>query len=35
VIDVTAEGFRLFELAPEITFEEVEKKTGAPLLPAE
>ena len=35
VIDVTAEGFRVFELAPDITFEEVEQKTGAPILPAE
>ena len=34
VIDVAAEGFRLFELAPDITFEEVERNTGAPLLPA-
>ena len=35
VIDVTAEGFRVFELAPGITFEEVERKTGAPIQPAE
>jgi acyl CoA:acetate/3-ketoacid CoA transferase beta subunit len=35
VVDVTADGFRVFELAPDITFEEVEQKTGAPILPAE
>ncbi len=33
VIDVTAEGFRLFELAPGVTFEEVQQRTGALLLP--
>jgi len=33
VIDVTAEGFRLVELAPGLTFEEVQQRTGAPLLP--
>ena len=35
VVDVTAGGFRVVELAPGITFEEVEQKTGAPILPAE
>ncbi len=35
VIDVTDEGFRVFELAPGITFEEVEQKTGAPIRPTE
>jgi 3-oxoadipate CoA-transferase beta subunit len=33
VIDVTSRGFQLVELAPGITFEEVEGKTGAPILP--
>jgi 3-oxoacid CoA-transferase subunit B len=31
VIDVTPEGFRLVELAPGTTLEEVREKTGAPL----
>ncbi len=35
VVDVTPDGFRVFELAPGVTFEEVEEKTGAPILPAE
>ena len=35
VVDVTPEGFRVVELAPGITFEEVESKTGAPILPPE
>ena len=35
VVDVTDEGFRVVELAPEVTFEEVEQQTGAPILPAE
>lgn len=34
VIDVTSEGFRLAELAPGITFEYVQERTGAKLLPA-
>jgi 3-oxoadipate CoA-transferase beta subunit len=35
VVDVTAEGFRLVELAPGITAEEVVAKTGAPIsIPA-
>ena len=32
VIDVTPEGLRLVELAPEVTFEEIQSKTGVPLL---
>lgn len=31
VVDVTAEGFRLVELAPGVSEEEVRSKTGAPL----
>ena len=33
VVDITAEGFRVCELAPGITFEEVRARTGADLLP--
>jgi 3-oxoadipate CoA-transferase beta subunit len=33
VIDVTANGFRLVELAPSIDYEYVQERTGAPLLP--
>lgn len=33
VIDISPEGFRLVELAPGVSFEDVEEKTGAPLLP--
>ena len=33
VVDVTPEGFKLVELAPGISFEEVQEKTGAPILP--
>jgi 3-oxoacid CoA-transferase subunit B len=32
VLDVTPEGFKLVELAPGVTFEEVQQKTGAPVL---
>lgn len=32
VIDVTAEGFKLFECAPSVTEDEIRQKTGAPLL---
>jgi len=32
VVEVTAEGFRLLEVAPGVTPEEVRQKTGAPLL---
>ena len=34
VIDITTEGFRLRELAPGLTFEEVRARTGADVLPA-
>ena len=33
VIDVTAQGFRLVELAPGVSFDDVQQRTGAPLLP--
>jgi len=33
VIDVTAGGFRVVELAPGVTFGDVEKQTSAPILP--
>jgi len=33
VIDVTPEGFRLVELAPDVDYEFVRSCTGAPLLP--
>jgi 3-oxoadipate CoA-transferase beta subunit len=33
VLDVTAEGLAVRELAPGVTFEELQAKTGAPLLP--
>jgi 3-oxoadipate CoA-transferase beta subunit len=33
VVDVTPGGFQLVELAPGVTFEEVQQKTGAPILP--
>jgi 3-oxoacid CoA-transferase subunit B len=32
VIDVTPEGLRLVELAEGVTFDEIQRKTGAPLL---
>ena len=32
VIDVTSEGFKLVELAPGVTEDEVRQKTGAPVL---
>ena len=35
VVDVTPEGFRVAELAPGVTFEEVEEKTGTAILPPE
>ena len=35
VVDVTPDGFRVVELAPGITFEEVQEKTGAAILPPE
>ena len=33
VVDVTARGFQVVELAPGIGFKEVEQKTGAAILP--
>ena len=33
VLDVTANGFELVELAPGVTFEEVREKTAAPIGP--
>ena len=33
VVDITDNGFRIAELAPGVTFEEVEEKTGAAVLP--
>ena len=32
VLDVTPAGFKLVELAPGVTFEEVQEKTGSPVL---
>ncbi|MBS7348835.1 MAG: succinyl-CoA--3-ketoacid-CoA transferase, partial [Comamonas sp.] len=32
VMDVTPEGLKLVELAPEVTFEEIQGKTGVPLI---
>ena len=32
VFDVTPEGLKVLELAPEVTFEEVQSKTGVPLI---
>ena len=32
VFDVTPEGLKVLELAPEVSFEEVQSKTGVPLL---
>jgi 3-oxoadipate CoA-transferase beta subunit len=34
VVDVTPEGFRVVELAPGTSFDEVAQATGAPILPA-
>lgn len=33
VVDISPEGFQLVELAPGVTFDEVQDKTGAPLQP--
>ena len=33
VVDVTPEGFRVAELAPGVSFEEVKRQTGAAILP--
>lgn len=35
VVDVTPEGFRVVELAPGVSFDEVKEKTGTTILPAE
>ena len=35
VVDVTPDGFEVVELAPDVTFEEVEQLTGAALKPAQ
>jgi 3-oxoadipate CoA-transferase beta subunit len=35
VVDVTSNGFQVVELAPGVTFDEVEKSTGAAILPPE
>ena len=32
VFDVTPEGLKVLELAPEVSFEEVQSKTGVPLI---
>ncbi len=34
VLDVTTEGFKLVELAPDVTFEQVQKATDASIRPA-
>ena len=31
-MDVTPQGLKLVELAPGVTFEEIQSKTGVPLL---
>ena len=33
VVEVTADGFQLVELAPGVTYEHAAERTGAPLLP--
>ena len=33
VLDITQDGLKLVELAPNITFEEVQTKTGCPVIP--
>ena len=33
VVDVTPDGFEVVELAPDVTFAEVERQTGAPVKP--
>ena len=32
VMDVTPEGLKLVELAPGVSFEDIQSKTGVPLL---
>jgi 3-oxoacid CoA-transferase subunit B len=33
VVDITPDGFELVELAPGVTFDDVEQQTGAPIKP--
>ncbi len=33
VIEITAEGFQLVELAPRVSFDFARERTGAPLIP--
>ena len=33
VIEITPDGFQLIELSPGVTFDHVQERTGAPLLP--
>jgi 3-oxoadipate CoA-transferase beta subunit len=33
VIEVTPDGFQLVELSPDVSYEYVQERTGAPLLP--
>ncbi len=33
VIEITPEGFKLIELSPGVTFDHVQERTGAPLIP--
>jgi len=35
VIDVVGEGFQVVELSPGVSFEYVQERTGAPLIPAD
>jgi len=35
VIDITEDGFRVVELSPGVSFEYVQERTGAPLIPAD
>ncbi len=35
VIDVVDEGFQVVELSPGVSFEYVQERTGAPLIPAD
>ena len=34
VIKVTDDGLKVIELAPDVTFEEIQEKTGVPLIQA-
>jgi acyl CoA:acetate/3-ketoacid CoA transferase beta subunit len=33
VIEITSEGFQLIELSPGVSFDYVQERTGAPLIP--